>query len=115
MEILVGKNNSQNDRLTFKIASPNDFWFHTKEIPGSHVILRCGNSEPSDESILYAARIAAGFSKASDSSNVPVDYTRVKFLKKPNGSKPGFVIFTHQKTILVEPFKPVHLSGGDFL
>lgn len=115
MEILVGKNNSQNDRLTFKIASPNDFWFHTKEIPGSHVILRCGNSEPSDESILYAARIAAGFSKASDSSNVPVDYTRVKFLKKPNGSKPGFVIFTHQKTILVDPFKPIHLNSGDFL
>ena len=107
LEILVGRNNLQNDRLSFKIASPNDLWLHTKEIPGSHVILRCGNSEPSDENILFAARIAAKFSKASESSNVPVDYTRVKFLKKPNGSKPGFVIFTHQKTILVEPFKEV--------
>ena len=100
-EILVGKNNLQNDRLTFKIAAPDDVWLHTKNITGSHVIIRCGKIEPSDETLKFAAELAVKFSKAADSSKVPVDYTKIKFVKKPNGSKPGFVIFTNQKTIYI--------------
>ncbi|MBR5913644.1 MAG: NFACT family protein [Selenomonadaceae bacterium] len=100
-EILIGKNNSQNDRLTFKIAEPNDIWLHTKEITGSHVIIRCNGIFPSDETLLYAARLAVKFSKAAGSSKVPVDYTLCKFVKKPSGAKPGFVIFTNQKTVYV--------------
>ena len=101
-EILIGKNNAQNDRLTFKIAAPDDIWLHTKEITGSHVIIRCGGVEPSDETLLFAAKLAAKFSKAAGSSKVPVDYTHCKFVKKPSGAKPGFVIFTNQKTLYVD-------------
>ncbi|MBQ9486416.1 MAG: NFACT family protein [Selenomonadaceae bacterium] len=100
-EILIGKNNAQNDRLTFKIAEPADMWLHTKEITGSHVIIRCNGIEPSEETLLYAARLAVKFSKAAGSSKVPVDYTQCKFVKKPSGAKPGFVIFTNQKTVYV--------------
>ena len=100
-EILIGKNNSQNDRLTFKIAAPTDIWLHTKEITGSHVIIRCEGVEPAEETLLYAARLAVKFSKAAGSSKVPVDYTLCKFVKKPAGAKPGFVIFTNQHTIYV--------------
>lgn len=100
-EILVGKNNLQNDRLTFKIAEPTDIWLHTKNITGSHVIIRCNKIEPSDETLKFAAKLAVEFSSAKDSSKVPVDYTKIKFVKKPSGSKPGFVIFTNQKTIYV--------------
>ncbi|MBQ6004890.1 MAG: NFACT family protein [Selenomonadaceae bacterium] len=100
-EILVGKNNSQNDRLTFKIAAPDDLWLHTKEITGSHVIVRSSNV--SNETLQLAAEIAAHFSKARDSSKVPVDYVQCKFVKKPSGAKPGFVIFTNQRTLYVTP------------
>ena len=100
-EILVGKNNLQNDKLTFKIAAPDDFWLHTKNITGSHVIIRCGKIEPSEETLIFAAKIAVEFSSAKNSSNVPVDYTKIKFVKKPNGAKPGFVIFTNQKTLVI--------------
>lgn len=101
-EILIGKNNLQNDRLTFKIAAPDDIWLHTKNITGSHVVLRCGKVEPSEENIIFAAKLAAKFSQAAGSSKVPVDYTKIKFVKKPNGSKPGFVIFVNQKTVYVD-------------
>lgn len=104
--ILVGKNNTQNDRLTFKIAKKGDLWLHTKDIPGSHVILKKNKDageEFSPETIAYAASIAAKFSTASTSSKVPVDYVPVEQIRKPNGSKPGFVIFTGQKTIYVAP------------
>ena len=101
-EILIGKNNFQNDKLTFKIAAPNDIWLHTKNITGSHVVIRCGNFEPSEETLIFAAQLAAKFSKAAGSSNVPVDYTKIKFVKKPSGAKPGFVIFTNQKTFYVD-------------
>ena len=101
-EILIGKNNFQNDKLTFKIAAPNDIWLHTKNITGSHVVIRCGNIEPSEETLIFAAQLAAKFSKAAGSSNVPVDYTKIKFVKKPSGAKPGFVIFTNQKTFYVD-------------
>ncbi|MBE8952306.1 MAG: NFACT family protein [Quinella sp. 1Q7] len=102
-EILVGKNNAQNDRLTFKLAAPDDLWLHAKDITGSHVIVR--SSRVSDETLDFAAQIAAYFSKARDSSNVPVDYVPCKFVKKPSGAKPGFVIFTNQRTLYVTPNK----------
>jgi len=101
--VLVGKNNYQNDALTFKTAHHNDFWFHTKDIAGSHVILRCENTTPEEADILFAANLAANFSKAQNSSNIPVDYTLCRYVKKPSGAKPGFVIFTNQKTLYVTP------------
>ena len=101
-EIIVGKNNYQNDKIR-QSADPNDIWLHTKDIPGSHVILKTGGIEPSEETLITAAKIAAYFSQYKDSSNVPVDYTACKFVKKPSGSKPGFVIFFNQHTIYVTP------------
>ena len=100
-EILVGKNNAQNDRLTFKIAAPDDLWLHTKDITGSHVIVRSSNV--SEETLQLAAEIAAHFSKAQGSSKVPVDYVQCRYVKKPSGAKPGFVIFTNQRTLYVTP------------
>lgn len=102
-QILVGKNNYQNDRLTFKTANPGDIWLHTQNIPGSHVILRCDGAEPSEDTLLLASYLAVHFSKAQGSSKVPVDYTRARFVKKPSGAKPGFVIFTNQTTLYVTP------------
>lgn len=101
--ILVGKNNTQNDYLTTRLASKNDLWFHTKDIPGSHVIVMCEGKEVSDQTILQAATLAAKNSKAKDSSQVPVDYTPVKFVKKPNGAKAGMVIYTTNKTVYINP------------
>lgn len=105
LTILVGKNNRQNDIVTFKQSQPNDFWFHTKDIPGSHVILRTGTQEPSQSAIETAANLAAYYSKAGQSTKVPVDYTKRRYVKKPSGSKPGFVIYDHQHTIYVTPDK----------
>ncbi len=102
-EILVGKNNYQNDRLTFKTAAFNDIWLHTKEIPGSHVILRTAGTTPDEETLLLAAQLAVHFSQAKGSSKVPVDYTECRYVKKPSGAKPGFVIFTNQHTLYVTP------------
>ncbi|MDR3590291.1 MAG: NFACT RNA binding domain-containing protein [Negativicutes bacterium] len=101
--LLVGRNNRQNDLVTFKQAQPDDLWFHTKEIPGSHVILRCSGIEPSGEALRAAAILAAYHSKARQSASVPVDYTRRRYVKKPAGAKPGFVIYDRQKTIYVTP------------
>lgn len=101
MTILVGKNNIQNDALTFRTAAPTDLWLHVRDIPGSHVILRTGGAAPSEETLHLAAQIAAHFSKARGSSTVPVDYTAIRFIKKPSGSVPGFVRFTHEKTLFV--------------
>lgn len=103
-EILVGKNNRQNDTLTLKTARAADIWLHTKDIAGSHVIIRTADKgEPDEETILEAARLAAYHSKARSSSQVPVDYTAVKFVKKPAGAKPGMVIFTNNRTVYVTP------------
>ena len=100
--ILVGRNNKENDYLTCKYANKNDIWFHTKEIPGSHVILRINPNELVTEDILIeAAKLAAKHSKAKNSSKIPVDYCKVSFVKKPNGSKPGYVIYSNNKTIYV--------------
>ncbi|MBQ9919850.1 MAG: DUF814 domain-containing protein, partial [Clostridia bacterium] len=102
-KILVGKNNLQNDKLTTKIANKNDLWFHTKNIHGAHVILFTEDKTPDNETLLYAATLAAYFSKAKESNQVPVDYTPVKFVKKPNGAKPGMVIYQTNKTIFADP------------
>lgn len=99
--ISVGKNNKQNDYVTFKVASKSDTWLHTKDIPGSHVIIH--TQEPDEDTILEAASIAAYFSKARESASVPVDYTEVRQVKKPSGAKPGFVIYFEQKTVYVTP------------
>jgi len=101
LDIYVGKNNIQNDYLTLKFANKNDLWFHTKNIPGSHVIIRGKNISESD--IMEAAILAATFSKAQNSSNVPVDYTEIRNVKKPSGAKPGMVIYSTNKTIYVNP------------
>ncbi|MDM8303202.1 Rqc2 family fibronectin-binding protein [Limosilactobacillus vaginalis] len=101
--VLVGKNNLQNDRLSFKIANKNDIWLHVKDIPGSHVIIR--DSDPDEQTLLEAAQLAAYFSKGRNSDNVPVDYLPAKRLHKSNGAKPGFVTFTGQKTLYVTPHK----------
>ena len=101
--VLIGKNNRQNDYLTMRVANDNDYWFHTKDIHGSHLILRCNGDMPKMDTIIKCAKIAAYYSKAKFSSNVPVDYTLVKYVKKPNGAVPGYVIYTNQKTVNVEP------------
>lgn len=100
-EILVGRNNLQNDQLTLKAARKTDYWLHTKDIPGSHVIIKSAN--PSEETILEAAEIAAYYSKYRHSARVPVDLVQVKHIRKPNGSKPGYVIYENQTTYFVTP------------
>ncbi len=102
-DVYIGRNNLQNDRLTLKTAYPDDMWLHTKNIAGSHVIIKAKNGEISDNAILQAASLAAYCSKAQSSTKVPVDYTRVRFVKKPNGAKPGMVIFSNNFTVLVDP------------
>lgn len=101
--VLVGRNNKENDILTFKTASGKDIWFHTKDIPGSHVILFTDGKGVPETSIFEAAALAAYHSKGRESENVPVDYTQVRHVKKPNGAKPGMVIFTDNKTVYVNP------------
>lgn len=103
-DIYVGKNNTQNDKLTLKFANSSDMWFHTKNIHGSHVIIKLGTDKNIPErTMLEAAGLAAYFSKARESSNVPVDYTIIKNVKKPNGAKPGMVIYDSYNTVYVNP------------
>lgn len=102
-EILVGRNNKQNDKLTCKTADKTDIWLHTKEITGSHTIIRCNGENPPENTILEAAIIAAYHSKGRNSSQVPVDFTLIKNVKKPTGAKPGMVIFTSNQTLYVTP------------
>ena len=105
--IYVGKNNTQNDYLTHKIASSNDYWFHTKNLPGSHVIVKIPENDPnfimSEKLIRAAANIAAYYSTGKTSSSVPVDYTKVRYLKKVPGMKGSFVTLQNQKTIYIDP------------
>lgn len=104
--VMVGKNNKQNDLLTFKLSSKNDLWFHTKDVQGSHVVLKVNtNQEIPNLILLKCASIAAYHSKSRASSKVLVEYTLIKNIKKPKNSKPGFVTFTNYKTVLVEPIK----------
>ena len=106
----IGRNNKENDYLTMKKAGKTDVWFHTKDIPGSHVILPLEPGQTVDdvpESIIYEAASAAAYhSKAKDSQNVPVDFVPIRYVKKPNGAKPGMVIFTHNTTVYVDPKEP---------
>ena len=108
--VLVGRNNIENDYLTMKLAAKTDVWMHTKDIPGSHVIVQLGSgrnlADLPAELIYEAASIAAYHSKASGGDNVPVDYVPVRYVKKPNGAKPGMVIFTHNQTVYVTPKLP---------
>lgn len=101
--VLVGRNNRENDELTFKIAEKTDLWLHTKNIPGSHVVVLTEAKQVPEETVIFAARLAAKYSKAKNSSNVPVDCVPIKLVKKPNGAKPGMVIFTGNKTLFVTP------------
>ena len=103
LRISVGKNNTQNDLLTCKQAFKSDIWFHTQKIHGSHVILWTEGREPDLQSVQEAACLAAWFSQARDSSKVPVDYTPVKYVKKPGGARPGMVIYTTYETAWVTP------------
>lgn len=102
---LVGKNNKQNDYLSTKTLKNHDIWFHTKEIHSSHGVLQTNNTTPSIDVIIRCAQIIAYYSKARQSSNVPVDYTLGQYVKKPSGSKPGMVIYTHNSTVNVQPMK----------
>lgn len=108
--IYVGKNNLQNDYLTFKMAAKNDMWFHVKDMPGSHVVVHSQNLD--EYTIRLASQLAAYFSKGKHSSSVPVNYTLVKTLKKPQGGKPGQVILSHYSTIYIDPdeslFNDIH-------
>lgn len=102
-EILIGKNNYQNDEITFKLAQLDDIWLHIKDFPGSHVLIRSGQLPLPEDTLYLAAQLAAYFSKGRNSSNVPVDYTKRRNVKKPSGAKPGFVTYTAQKTLYVTP------------
>ncbi|GGD65118.1 Rqc2 family fibronectin-binding protein [Paenibacillus nasutitermitis] len=99
--IYVGKNNTQNEFLTNKTAAANETWLHTKDIPGSHVVIRA--SEFNERTLEEAAMLAAHYSQARSSSQIPVDYTLIRHVKKPSGAKPGFVIYDHQKTLFITP------------
>lgn len=115
MTVLAGRNNKENDILTLKTASKSDLWMHTKDIPGSHVILMTGGINVDDldaETIYEAASVAAFHSKARTSENVPVDYVPVRFVKKPQGAKPGMVIFTNNRTVWVDPKLPTEEKDG---
>ncbi len=108
--ILCGKNNHQNDYITTKVANKSDYWFHVKNRPGSHVVLCCNGEEPPEADFTEAAMIAAFYSGASEGVNVAVDYTKIKNVKKPAGSKPGFVIYTTNYTAYVTPSEAAILA-----
>ena len=111
-EIFIGRNNQQNEYLTHRFAKPTDIWFHTQDIQGSHLILRL-NVEPDDMILSKVAQYAAYFSKARETSKVPVDYTYIKNIKKPPGSPLGFVIFNTHQTMIVEPKKPDNYNESE--
>lgn len=104
--VLVGRTNLENDRLTFKVASPGDLWFHARGVPGAHAILRTTGRTPSERAIHRAAAIAAYFSQARGSTSTAVDYTERRNVRKPKGSKPGFVVYERERTVYVKPALP---------
>ena len=114
-KVFVGRNNKENDYLTTKMAGKRDLWFHTKDIPGSHVILPLEPNQSQEdipEEIIYqVASIAAYHSKGKESQNVPVDFVPIRYVKKPSGAKPGMVIFTHNTTVYVDPKLPEGADG----
>ena len=103
-DIYVGKSNMQNDYLTLKFANSSDLWFHTKNIHGSHTVIKLGiDKDVPKSTVIEAAQIAAYYSKGRESSQVPVDFTQIKNVRKPNGAKPGMVIYDNYNTIYVTP------------
>jgi predicted ribosome quality control (RQC) complex YloA/Tae2 family protein len=114
--VLVGRTNRQNDTLTFKTAAPEDLWLHARGVPGAHVILKTDGKAPSEEAIRQAAALAAFFSQAREEASVPVDYTPRKYVRRPQGGKPGLVTYTHEQTLRVSPAAPdawiVDTGGG---
>ena len=109
LKVLWGRNNRQNDYLTTKVLGRDDLWFHVHRSPGAHVVLKrgAGHHDFAEEDILFAASIAAGYSKARHDNKVEVMLVEPKFLKKPKGSKPGLVTVQRHKIIIVQPFRPV--------
>ena len=103
LRVSVGKNNSQNDQLTTKMAGKFDWWFHTQKIHGSHVILWTEGAEPDEESVLQAASLAAWFSQGREGGKIPVDYTPARYVKKPAGARPGMVVYTTYRTLMAQP------------
>lgn len=109
-DIYVGRNNTQNDYLTLKFANKNDIWLHTKDIPGSHVIIKTDSNNLNNDNLNKAANLAAFYSNGRNSSKVDVDYTEVKNVKKPTGAKPGMVIYSTNKTIIATPIDPIDIG-----
>jgi predicted ribosome quality control (RQC) complex YloA/Tae2 family protein len=105
--ILCGRNNRQNDELTFKIANKFDLWLHIRNIPGCHTVIKSQSADIPEQTLLEAALLAANFSKSSNDTKASVDYTQIKFVKKPSGAKPGMVLYDNFKTIIVEPNKDI--------
>ena len=107
LEVLVGRNNLQNDELTLRTARRTDLWLHVQKLHGSHVILRCEGSVPDEQSVYEAACLAAFYSEGGQAGHVAVDVTQARFVKKPRGARPGMVIYTDQRTVLAEPRKEI--------
>jgi predicted ribosome quality control (RQC) complex YloA/Tae2 family protein len=105
--IYVGRNNRQNEELTFKSARKDDLWLHASKVHGSHVIISCGGTKPPDDTITQAAQLAAYYSEAGEGQNLPVDVTPVKQVKKVPGAKPGMVIYHTYNTVIVNPYKDI--------
>ena len=101
--IYVGRNNRQNEELTFRQARKDDIWCHASKVHGSHVIISCGGTTPPDDTITQAAQLAAFYSETGDGQNVPVDCTQVRNVKKPAGARPGMVVYTDFRTLYVTP------------
>ena len=109
--IFVGRNNRQNDHLTLKQAEKNDLWFHAKGVPGAHAVVVTNGAEPDEQTVLFAASLAAANSRAAGTGTdtqsgfkIPVDYTRIRYVSKPKGAKPGMVIYTNERTVFVKPW-----------
>ena len=105
--IYVGRNNRQNDELTFRLARKDDLWLHAQKVHGSHVIISCGGTQPPDDTITQAAQLAAFYAEAKGGQNIPVDVTPVKQVKKAPGAKPGMVIYHTYRTVIVNPYKDI--------
>ena len=105
--IYVGRNNRQNEELTFRLARKDDLWFHAQKVHGSHVIISCGGTTPPDDTVTQAAQLAAYYAETKGGQNLPVDVTPVKQVKKIPSGKPGMVIYHTYKTIYVNPYKDI--------
>ena len=105
--IYVGRNNRQNDELTFKLARKDDLWLHASKVHGSHVIISCGGTTPPDDTVTQAAQLAAYYSESTGGQNIPVDATLVKQVKKTPDRKPGMVIYHTYRTVIVNPYKDI--------